>query len=378
MAGVSVEVDHADDRVQAMWNRRLWSRYILMYVTMAFSAAVYLTQKPPVWQAVLVLMAAAVTAVLGMRTTFDLDIPLVRRLPFWPSYFGLVVVCLALPAIAGPEWSFNAAWLSAATGWMGGRWVPLRLVSIGAVVGGIAWLHHVDSALIWWVALMSAMVGFFTSQARIQVDMFIELQASRRERARLAVSDERDRIARDLHDLVGHSLSVIAVKTELARRLVPLDPERAENELADIDTVTRRALSEVRQAVTNYRQPTLAGELASARRAAASAGIDCRVESPESWNLPLPVDGALAWTVREGLTNVLRHSQATNCRIQLSIMDTSADLKIVDDGTGPSAPGDRVGTGLTGLAERVQALGGSMSSGAGPDGGFMVHVRVPA
>jgi two-component system sensor histidine kinase DesK len=245
------------------------------------------------------------------------------------------------------------------------------------VIGLIAWLQHLDSPLVAWIAFNGLLVGFFTSQARSQYAVFAELQASRRERARLAVADERDRIARDLHDLVGHSLSVIAVKTELARRLVTADPERADAELADIDTVVRRALSEVRQAVTNYRQPTLAGELASAQRAAASAGIDCRVDSPESWSLPVPVDGALAWTVREGVTNVLRHSHAATCRIYLSIVDKSAELKIVDDGAGPTEP-DRRGNGLAGLTERVQALGGSLSSGAGPTGGFMVHVQVPA
>jgi two-component system, NarL family, sensor histidine kinase DesK len=378
MVGVTGEVDLADDdRVRTMWNRRLWSRFVLMYLGMASSAVIYFSAEHPVWQMVLVVLAAVATSILGMRTTFDLTMGKLARLPFWPSYFALLVLCLALPALAGSEWAFNAAWLSAATGWLGGRWVALRLLGIGTVLGLIAWWQHQDKALVLWLALVGVMVGFFTSQARTQFDMFTELQGSRRERARLAVADERDRIARDLHDLVGHSLSVIAVKTELARRLVTVDAERAENELADIDTVVRRALAEVRQAVTNYRQPTLAGELASARRAAASAGIDCRVDSPDTWSLPLPVDGALAWTVREGVTNVLRHSRAATCRIQLSIVDKSASLKIVDDGAGPTEP-DHRGNGLIGLTERVQALGGSLSSGAGPNGGFIVHVQVPA
>jgi two-component system, NarL family, sensor histidine kinase DesK len=377
MTGVNVDDDLTDDRVQMMWNRRLWSRFVLMYLGTAASTVVYFTTRPPAWQVVPVLLAALVTTVLGMRTTFKLDIPWVSRLPYWPSYFALLGLSLVLPAVVGAEWTFNVAWASAATGWMGGRWVGPRLLAIGVAVGAIGWATHLDAALDAWLALMVVVVGFFTSQARSQLDMFAELRASRRERARLAVAEERDRIARDLHDLVGHSLSVIAVKTELALRLVTVDPERAENELVDIDTVVRRALSEVRQAVTNYRQPTLAGELASASRAAASAGIDCRVESPESWNLPMPVDGALAWTVREGVTNVLRHSHAANCRIQLSIVDNSAELRITDDGAGPTESDTR-GNGLAGLAERVQALGGSMSSGAGPNGGFVVHVQVPA
>jgi two-component system sensor histidine kinase DesK len=377
MTDVTGDVDIADDRVEAMWNRRLWSRFVLMYVCTASSTVIYLAGHPPVWQAVLVLSAAVVTTVLGMRTTFSRRIPWVSRLPFWPSFVGLVVFCLGMPAVAGPEWTVNVTWIGAATGWMGGRWVAARLLALGVVVAAVAWADGLELPLVVWVGLMCVIVGFFTNQARTQYGMFAELQASRRERARLAVADERDRIARDLHDLVGHSLSVIAVKTELARRLVSVDPAKAENELADIDTVVRRALSEVRQAVTNYRQPTLAGELASAGRAAASAGIDCRVESPESWSLPAPVDGTLAWTVREGVTNVLRHSRAAHCWINLSIAACTASVRITDDGAGSSTSDGR-GNGLVGLAERVQALGGTMTSGTRAGGGFFVEVRVPA
>ncbi|MET0236626.1 MAG: sensor histidine kinase [Kibdelosporangium sp.] len=373
---MSVEVDLADDQVRAMWNRRLWSRFVLMYLAMITSAVIYLAGSPPVWQAVLVLLAALGTSLLGMRTTFNLTIPWLQRLPFWPSFVGLVVLCLLLPVVVGSEWAFNSAWASAAVGWIGGRWVAARLVGIGVVVGVSAWQDDLEPALVAWLVLVGILVGFFTNQARRQYDMFEALRESRRERARLAVADERDRIARDLHDLVGHSLSVIAVKTELARRLVPMDPAQAERELADIDTVVRRALSEVRQAVTNYRQPTLAGELASARRAAASAGIDCRVESPDSWSLPAPVDGALAWTVREGVTNVLRHSHASNCTIKLSLVDCMAEVVIVDDGVGPGTMGR--GNGLAGLSERAEALGGSLTSGSAGSSGFCVRVRVPA
>lgn len=371
MAGM----DLADEQVRLMWNRRKWSRYVLMYVSLIASATFYFVGKPPVWEAVLVMTVAIVTALLGMRTTFDLPIPRLQRLPLWPSYAALLVLCVALPAFAGPEWTFNSVWASAATGWLGGRWLVARLVAISAVFAIIAWLDSMEPVLIAWLALVGLMVGYFTRQARQQFDMFTELQVSRRERARLAVAEERDRIARDLHDLVGHSLSVIAVKTELARRLVTIDPDKAEQELADIDTVVRRALAEVRQAVTNYRQPTLAGELVSARKAAASAGIDCRVESPESWSLPPSVDGALAWTVREGVTNVLRHSQAANCTITLSLEDSTAAVEIVDDGVGPGENGR--GNGLAGLAERAQALGGTMEEGPRPQNGFYIRVQVP-
>ncbi|ONI78631.1 hypothetical protein ALI144C_27855 [Actinosynnema sp. ALI-1.44] len=371
-----VGVDVTDDQVRVWWNRRKWTRYIAMYVAIIASAVFYFRGGPPVWEAVVVMAAALVLTVLGMRTTFETPILLLRRLPFWPSYVLLLVLCVGLPVFAGMEWTSSSVWASAATGWIGGRWMFARLAAIGAVLAGIATIQGMEWVLIAWLVLVGLMVGFFSSQARQQFELFTELRDSRRERARLAVAEERDRIARDLHDLVGHSLSVIAVKTELARRLVSIDTAKAEQELADIDTVVRRALAEVRQAVTNYRQPTLAGELASARRAAASAGIDCRVESPDSWSLPTPVDGALAWTVREGVTNVLRHSQAKRCTITLSVEDSCAVVEIVDDGVGPGD--DSRGNGLVGLAERAQALGGIMDSGPREDNGFYIRVRVPA
>nr|CEL19426.1 sensor histidine kinase [Kibdelosporangium sp. MJ126-NF4]CTQ94775.1 sensor histidine kinase [Kibdelosporangium sp. MJ126-NF4] len=369
-------VDVTDEQVRVWWNRRKWSRYIAMYVTLVASSVFYFLGKPPFWEAVVVMATALVTTVLGMRTTFEAPLPLLRLLPFWPSYGLLLVLCVALPAFAGSEWTFNSVWASAATGWIGGRWMLARLVGIGVVLAALAWAQGLEWVLIAWLMLVGLMVGFFSSQARQQFELFTELRDSRRERARLAVADERARIARDLHDLVGHSLSVIAVKTELARRLVSIDVTKAEQELADIDTVVRRALAEVRQAVTNYRQPTLAGELASAQRAAASAGIDCRVESPDSWSLPPAVDGTLAWTVREGVTNVLRHSQARHCTITVSLTDSYVAVAIADDGVGPGETGR--GNGLAGLTERAQALGGTLSSGPCEDHGFHVRVQVPA
>jgi two-component system sensor histidine kinase DesK len=187
--------------------------------------------------------------------------------------------------------------------------------------------------------------------------------------------EERNRIARDLHDLVGHSLSVVAVKTELGRRLLPIDSARVDAELKDIDAIVRRALSEIRQAVTNYRQPTLAAELSSAPKAAASAGIRCEVRSPGSWDLPVPVEGLLAWTVREGITNVLRHSGASSCVITLSL-DPVVSIEITDNGS--RAPeGNRPGNGLIGLSERARALGGSLSVGHPDEGGFRLRVEAP-
>ena len=143
-----------------------------------------------------------------------------------------------------------------------------------------------------------------------------ELRRARQELAELAVAEERTRIARDLHDTLGHSLSLIALKSELARRVLPDDPARAEAEIGDVERVAREALASVRETVSGYRQPSLAIELAGARAALSAAGIEGDVE-PAPEGLPPEVDAVLGWAVREGVTNVLRHSDAGRARIRV-------------------------------------------------------------
>jgi two-component system sensor histidine kinase DesK len=229
------------------------------------------------------------------------------------------------------------------------------------------------------------------------------LKETRAELARAAVAEERLRISRDLHDLLGHSLSLITLKAELAGRVIGTDPERAAREIAELETVARRSLTEVRQAVTSYRQPSLAAELVSSRRMLASAGIDCRVRVPGAYSLPQSVDALLAWTVREGATNIVRHAAAKHAEIVIEVTDTEASARLSDDGIGASANGavpgavaeaavagpdatgaqahpgaaPAAGSGLAGLAERAARLGGSLSAGARPDGGFRLRVSVP-
>ncbi|MEA2151579.1 MAG: two-component system, NarL family, sensor histidine kinase DesK [Solirubrobacteraceae bacterium] len=217
-------------------------------------------------------------------------------------------------------------------------------------------------------------IGFMMFAFRRLMRLNAELVDAREELARLAVSEERARFARDLHDLLGHSLSVIALKAELAERLLERDPQRAAEHVADVKAVAREALGEVRDTVSGYRQPTLSSELEGARMALQAAGIEARLEA-EDVELPADVEAVLAWAVREGTTNIVRHSDARSCRIAVrpSLVDVSAE--VVDDGDASGPVG--TGNGLAGLRERAARVAGSVEAGPVPDGGFRLCVTVP-
>jgi len=198
----------------------------------------------------------------------------------------------------------------------------------------------------------------------------LALAEAHAEVARLAAENERSRIARDLHDLLGHSLTTITVKTGLARRLGETDPNRALAEIAEVETLARQALADVRAAVSNYREVTLAGELATGRELLRAAGILA--------DLPSAVDGVspehqelFGWVVREGLTNVVRHARATSCAVRLS----EGCVEIEDDGVGGDSS---TGSGLSGLAERVGAAGGAVDAGPLQPRGWRLRVSLVA
>lgn len=202
-----------------------------------------------------------------------------------------------------------------------------------------------------------------------------ELMEARAELAEVAVAQERERFARDLHDLLGHTLSVVTLKAELAGRLLPDQPEQAATEMEEVETIARQALREVRQAVSGYHQPTLDDELAGARMALSTAGIEADFERAAVTFAP-EVEAVLAWAVREGATNVIRHSHARRCTMRISAHLGSAAVEVVDDGPGGHAC-DGSGHGLAGLAERAHALRGDIEAGPAAAGGFRLAISVP-
>lgn len=197
-----------------------------------------------------------------------------------------------------------------------------------------------------------------------------ELRTTRDELATLAAERERERLARDIHDILGHSLTVITVKAELAGRLAATDPDRAAAEVADIERLARGALVDVRTTVAGRRGVTLSGELAAARTALDAA--DIVAELPGAVDAVGPAHRELAaWVLREGVTNVVRHSRATRCRVTL----TAHEIEIDDDGVGPT-PSGAASTGLAGLRDRVKAAGGTLTVGHADLGGFMLRVTL--
>jgi len=221
--------------------------------------------------------------------------------------------------------------------------------------------------------LNDLLVGLAAVAGCLLVEANQQLSLAREQIARLAVGEERLRFARDLHDLLGQSLSVIALKSELAGRLIKSAPGLAAHEVGDIETVAREALREVRDAVTGYRQPTLSAELAGAREALTAAAIDCHIDQ-EHAGLPPAIEAVLAWAVREGVTNVMRHSQAKRCAIRIINKDGHATVDVVDDGRGGQP---EAGSGLRGLEERVRERGGTLIAEPLPHEGFRLRVTLP-
>ena len=207
------------------------------------------------------------------------------------------------------------------------------------------------------------------------LDVVREMARSRGVQLQLAVAEERLRFARDLHDVMGRDLSTIAVKSQLAGALVRRGQPGATEELDDISRIAESSLREVRELVRGYRTADLGGELAGARSVLRAAGVACTVTGEDDGPaLPQQLQTALAWVVREAVTNVLRHSRATRCTITVTVGAQEVELTVVNDGVG--ATGTSWGSGLTGLAERLATVDGRLRAGADGDR-FVLTASLP-
>ena len=285
----------------------------------------------------------------------------------------VAVLGVALPVWLGTSWTGLLIYVSAAAASsLPERWVWPAVLGAAAICTAVI-ARQGQLVDLFILPLMCLLTAFAMRGTRYLLQANAELREAREELARNAVAEERLRFARDLHDLLGHSLSLIALKSELAGRLAELDPVRARTEMADVEAAARQALAEVRDAVSGYRQVTLAQALAEARSALSAAGIALRATSPGE-PLPGTVDAVLGWVVREATTNVLRHSGARSVTVELATGEAEATLTVTDDGHGTAG---QAGAGLSGLAERVGALGGRLTTGQAGASGFRLTAVVP-
>jgi two-component system sensor histidine kinase DesK len=322
-------------------------------------------------------------------------------LAFNSLYIG--VVFSAFRPVHRPAWGpyFQLGLLGAVTYALGigygGSWLlffPLFAIAAGTLLrgrgigvftlvaaGSAGWIASVrgdgpwDGVSIGYGTMLS---GLVTATLLSLVDAVRQLRETRQELARTAVEKERLRFSRDLHDLLGHTLSVVVVKAEAVRRVLPHDVEAARGQAADIEAVGRQALTEIREAVTGYRQGSLRTELERAVSLLDASGIEA-VTRREGPPLPAQTEALLSWVVREGATNAVRHSRASRCEIAVRSAEGRVRLTITDDGRGPVGSGQDStgGTGLRGLTERLAAAGGRLDHG--PDGGrgFRLVAELP-
>ncbi|HUJ65128.1 MAG TPA: sensor histidine kinase, partial [Acidimicrobiales bacterium] len=292
---------------------------------------------------------------------------------YWLLY-GLLIALFAaeVPLARSPAFVLALYVTMIGVARLGARASPIVMALVAAAifvpVAVPSWHQHLSSAIGNFTPIAIPVVALVTFVVVRSVRDAVALAEARAELARLAAENERSRIARDLHDLLGHSLTTITVKAGLARRLSEHDPKRAAQEIAEVEGLSRQALTEVRAAVSSYRDVTLAGELARGRELLRASGVTA--DLPTATDVVDPATRELfGWAVREGLTNVARHANATRCTVTL----TASEVEIRDDGVG-GAVGS--GNGLAGLRERVAAAGGTLQAGPISPRGWRLHVAV--
>ncbi|WP_217165043.1 histidine kinase [Streptomyces sp. AC512_CC834] len=287
----------------------------------------------------------------------------------------------------GREWLVLFVYVSIASG----AALPLSMArwtipGASALMTVLALVVPEGTSFIGALLIPALLGGFAMTGVRELIRTTVALREARATVAQLAANEERLRLARDLHDLLGHSLSLITLKSELAGRMLPAQPDEAAQQVADIEQVSRQALVDVREAVTGYRRPRLAAELAGAKVALSAAGVVAELPGePDLTGVPEDSEAALAWALREAVTNVVRHSGARRCVVELLDRQTLdgavLELSVEDDGSGGPGPGpgpaNDPGNGLTGLTERLEKAGGALEAGRIRQG-FRLVARVPA
>lgn len=325
----------------------------------------------------------ALLAVLLLQNLHSLPDRAGRRPRYWMWTLSAQALLTYLPFAL-----YTSSWVGM-PGFLAGSillWlpVPLSLIGFGAVLVSLIAIQTrfgFDWYTNTYYTLGTAISGLTVFGLTRLVDLISELRRARTELARLAVSEERSRVARDLHDLLGYSLSAITLKGELVYRLVATEPDRARAEISTMLAVSRQALSDVRTVAQGYRDMSLASEAAAARAILTSAEIETAVRI-DCGPLDEGTNTVLATVVREGVTNLLRHSKAQRCLITAVRDGGSVRLTVENDGlsgaAGAAGGGQAPGNGLANLQVRIASLNGTLEAGPSGDGWFRLVARVPA
>ncbi|WP_155918066.1 sensor histidine kinase [Marmoricola sp. URHB0036] len=333
------------------------------------------------WQAAfnlaLIVVIAGCALVIGLLAS-----PQGTDLRPYLAFSTMLGACFAGATHANVEWL--GTWIliaNAAPVVLRGRWLALAGAVVVPLSGWAAWRVEPHEGSRVWTEVFVVLLALLASTAFTRLlETVDELRRTRAELARVAVAEERERFSRDLHDLLGHTLSVMVVKAQAVRRLVATDPDAAAEHAADIERVGRTALLDVRQAVDAMRAPSLPEELLGARDALEAAGIRATIDVGDA-DLPEDTGAVLAWALREGITNVLRHSGADSCSIEVTRRGDRTELVVVDNGVGtPTRPAEgtsvRAG-GLDGLRDRLRAAGGQVQTSS-TGTGFRLVASVPS
>jgi two-component system sensor histidine kinase DesK len=321
----------------------------------------------------ILLFSAAQALVLHALVTPWLS-PAARR----RSTLGFAAAAVASLPLVGPmggtwpSWAWLAACIIGVLPVLTGRWTAAALSLLTAAAAALTTPDSVVKSLIISVGVGSGIAAINGLQVWFW-DLLVQADQGRAAQAQLAAGEERLRFARDVHDLLGHNLSIIALKAELAERLVAVDQDRARQEAAAVRVLAATALAELREVVHGYRRVDLRAQLAAIEQVLRSSGVRCTVTAPAG-DLPEPVAVPLAAVLREASTNLLRHSSAAWCTIDIAVTGTETTMTVVNDGAGQAGPDDH-SQGLRGLAERLAESGGTLRTRVA-DGRFTVEAVV--
>ncbi|MBX9393979.1 sensor histidine kinase [Streptomyces sp. TRM72054] len=381
MSGIGVGIGQRPQNRKQRMIKALWTGIWLVYLSAPVTDLLHGGHSTGVRVLGWIGLAAFVTwyMILLFRTgRWDRNAAVLSALAVLAAQSTVLAVTL------GREWLVLYVYVSIASG----AALPLRyarwtIPGVSALMTSVALAVPDGTAYLAGLLIPALLGGFAMTGVRELVRTTIALREARATVAHLAANEERLRLARDLHDLLGHSLSLITLKSELAGRMLPDHPDKAAQQVADIEQVSRQALVDVREAVTGYRRPRLAAELAGARVALTAAGVTPDVPlEPDVADVPEESESALAWALREAVTNVVRHSGASRCTVTLARRQTLEgpvlELCVEDDGPGAGGgTGEGPGHGLTGLAERLHKAGGTLEAGPLKQG-FRLVAKVPA